>query len=230
VYRALVRAKVDVLAIEQASGDLADRQARAQRRIELARALTQALALARPLLILMQGVSGSGKSWLSERLFARVPAVRIRSDVERKRMIALDRSDVADDIYSAESNRRTYARALDCAEHALSAGFTTIIDATFLQLEDREPFYALAARLHIPHAIVTCNAGYSVLAARIVQRRQMHRDASDADLAVLRHQLDTFQPLTAAESSQAITARTDLTDVVETTLQAVRERIARFLR
>jgi aminoglycoside phosphotransferase family enzyme/predicted kinase len=228
VYRALVRAKVDVLAIEQASGNLADRHARAQRRIELARELTQTPV--QPALILMQGVSGSGKSWLSERLLARIPAVRVRSDVERKRLAGLNRAVEADNIYSIEFNRRTYERARVCAEHALSAGFTTIIDATFLQLEDREPFYALAARLHIPHAIVTCNAGYSVLAARIVQRRQMHRDASDADLAVLRHQLDTFQPLTAAESSQAITARTDLTDVVETTLQAVRERIARFLR
>jgi predicted kinase len=176
----------------------------------------------------MQGVSGSGKSWLSERLLAEGPAVRVRSDVERKRLAGLsDRPDEAYDLYSAEFNQRTYQRALDCAEHSLSAGYTTVVDATFLRRDDREPFYALAARLHIPHAIVACTAEYEVLAARVVQRKRSHQDASDADLAVLRHQLDTFQPLTIAESPQAITARTDAANVVETTLKAIRERIER---
>jgi aminoglycoside phosphotransferase family enzyme/predicted kinase len=226
VYRALVRARVDQLALEQAPNDTTDRRARMGHRIKLARELTQGPT--RALLIVMQGVSGSGKSWLSERLLAEGPAVRVRSDVERKRLARLaDRPGEAYDIYSAEFTQRTYQRALDCAEHSLSAGYTTIVDATFLQRDHREPFFALAARLHIPHAIVACSAEYAVLAARIVERKRTHQDASDADLAVLRHQLDTFQPLTIAESPQVITARTDLADVVDTTLKAIWERIER---
>jgi aminoglycoside phosphotransferase family enzyme/predicted kinase len=227
VYRALVRAKVDLLALEQVTSDAQDRRARMGRRIDLARELTHAPT--QQLLILMQGVSGSGKSWLSERLLAAIPAVRVRSDVERKRLAGLtEQPGEANDIYSAEFNRRTYQRALECAEDALSAGFVTIVDTTFLRRDDREPFYALAARFHAQHVIVACSAEYAVLAARIAQRKRTHRDASDADVAVLRHQLDTFHPLTVAESSQAIRARTDSTNVVEITLQAIRERIARY--
>ncbi|MBK9326972.1 MAG: AAA family ATPase [Hydrogenophilales bacterium] len=37
----------------------------------------------RPPLILMHGVSGSGKTWHSQRLLERLGAVRLRSDVER---------------------------------------------------------------------------------------------------------------------------------------------------
>ena len=42
-----------------------------------------------PRLIIMHGFSGSGKTWFSERLMARLPAIRLRSDIERKRMHGL---------------------------------------------------------------------------------------------------------------------------------------------
>ena len=43
-----------------------------------------------PTLILMHGASGSGKSWLSEHLVPTLRAVRVRSDLERKRARARD--------------------------------------------------------------------------------------------------------------------------------------------
>ena len=83
VYRALVRAKVDSIGAE---GDLAQREEfrrRLRMRVKTAAAFISAPS---PALIIMHGPSGSGKSSLSERLVVQLGAVRIRSDLERKRL------------------------------------------------------------------------------------------------------------------------------------------------
>ncbi len=83
-HRALVRAKVAALESEGATTEERERQASAHRAyIDCAREL---LASQRPRLILMSGLSGSGKTWLAERLAARIGAIHVRSDVERKRL------------------------------------------------------------------------------------------------------------------------------------------------
>lgn len=53
----------------------------------------------RPLLAITRGLSGSGKTTIGDALIARLPALRVRSDLERKRLHGLaarDRS-VRDD-------------------------------------------------------------------------------------------------------------------------------------
>src|SRR6185295_10576983 len=85
-YRALVRAKVDALAAEQVPARAAAYRDRLQRRI---RAALEWATPRQPMLILMHGVSGSGKSWLSRQLVPELLAIRIRSDLERKRMAGM---------------------------------------------------------------------------------------------------------------------------------------------
>ncbi|MBS0388705.1 MAG: AAA family ATPase, partial [Proteobacteria bacterium] len=83
VYRALVRAKVEALGLPAATGVDAGRERR------LADWLATALRLTQPrdlTLVIMHGVTGSGKSLLSEALVPVLGAVRIRSDLERKRL------------------------------------------------------------------------------------------------------------------------------------------------
>ncbi len=86
VHRALVRAMVDALAAEQDPRKRRDFARRFQARIDVAVDFVRPRP---PILILMHGPSGSGKSWLSERLVAagrrRAHPLRCRTQAPRGR-------------------------------------------------------------------------------------------------------------------------------------------------
>lgn len=166
-----------------------------------------------PRLLITHGVSGSGKSTVAGQLLAAAGAIRIRSDVERKRLFglsALQRSaDQALDIYTPEATRRTFDRLAECARSALQAGYPVIVDAAFLRRAERQTFRALAARLRVPFAILDCRAGEAQLRRRVVARGAGGSDASEANLGVLEHQLAFDEPLDAGERAVALEVATD---------------------
>lgn len=212
VYRALVRAKVASLRAAQQAGAAARRQ-RAIRAQYLACAERASLPRPRQLL-LMHGVAGSGKTWVSQALVERFGALRLRSDVERKRLCglpALARSASAVDcgLYDEDTTRTTYRQLVQSAREVLAAGFPVLVDAACLQRWQREMFYVLAAQLAVPWRIISCRADDATLRQRIVAREQSGGDASEADLAVLDHQLLCNDPLSAAEQGAAIVFDSD---------------------
>ncbi len=205
-YRALVRAKIDALSAEHAPDRAEDFRNRLQRRIRIADHWMQRRAGA---LVIMHGPSGSGKSWLSERLVQPLSAIRIRSDVERKRLAGIDVADsasaeVAHGIYSPQFSRRTYSRLVVCAEACCRAGVNVIVDAAFLDSSERERFRAVAERTAASYVIVSCQADRATLAARIRERDLGQRDASDASLVVLDDQLSRMQPFDAGEQQYVV--------------------------
>jgi predicted kinase len=182
---------------------------------------------ARGALILMCGLSGSGKSWLAERLVAALPAVRIRSDVERKRLAGLApdaRSGSALDagLYAREQSDVVYAHLVACATALLLGGEAAIVDATFLTAARREAFGSAAVRMGKPCVIVHCVAAPDVLAARIEQRARSAQDASEATLAVLAAQQKNYERPTAAEGV-VITVDTGAAPDIATTVRLIRQ-------
>lgn len=225
VYRALVRAKVDALAIEQ-TPRLADQFfARLQRRVRTAITLTER---PRPVLLLMHGLSGSGKSWLSERLVAPLQALRIRSDVERKRLTDTSQAVAAfkQGRYAPEVSHRVYARLMECAESCLQAGFNVIVDAAFLDESDQELFTGLADRLHVTCAFVSCHADPATLLNRVAARIERGADASEADQSVVNAQLRAFKPLSTQQRRPFIQVDTRNADVVAMVVGAVHTLLA----
>ena len=228
VYRALVRAKVDALTIEKVPVRAAEFRDRLQRRLAAAQTW---IAPERPTLILMHGASGSGKSWLSGRLAPALRAVRVRSDLERKRLAGIEPSapasaGVRKGIYTPSFSHRTYSRLADCAESCLRAGLSVIVDAAFLEASDRRLFRALAVRLKVPCTIVSCEADPITLAQRVDARSQEHQDASDATLAVLDTQLREFQPFEPDEERCVIHVDTQEPDVVKRVIEAIHLMVA----
>ena len=227
VYRALVRAKVDALTAEKVPARAAEFRERLQQRIRAAQTWT---APRRPVLLLMHGASGSGKSWLSERLVPKLHAVRVRSDLERKRLAGIEATGsaaarVREGIYTAQFSHRTYSRLADCAESSLRAGLSVIVDAAFLDTADRRLFRALAARLQVTCAIVSCEADPITLAQRVDERARQQKDASDASLAVLDAQLREFQPFEPAEEPLVIHVETGDADAVQTVADEIGARV-----
>lgn len=166
-----------------------------------------------PRLLITHGLSGSGKSTLAGRLSEAAGAVRIRSDVERKRIFGLSALQSSAggpvDIYTPEATRRTFGRLADCARATLQAGYAVIVDAAFLRRAERQRFRALAAQLQVPFAILHCSAGPARLRERVAERSAGAGDASEATLEVLRRQFALQEPLDADERAIAWEVATD---------------------
>ena len=207
VYRACVRAKVASIRLGQAPAQ------RDTLELDLARyvaAAERATATARPRLVLTTGLSGSGKSWLAEQLLAPLGAVRLRSDVERKRLAGLTpeaRSDGS--IYSGEMNRRTYDRLATLAEAALRDGFSVVVDAASLRSGERRLFRELAARLAVPFRLLCASASPATLHRRIAERARISHDPSEATAEVLAIQLAALEPPGADEAPFMVGVDTD---------------------
>ena len=202
VYRALVRAKVAALRV-QAPGDAHDGEV--ARYLRLAHALTQPRERA---LLIAHGVSGSGKSSGSQPLIEARGMVRLRADVERKRLFGLapDQSSAAvpGGIYTPETSARTYAELLNRARTLLDAGYPVLVDATFLKRAHRAPFIALANERGVPCRVLVFDAPPDVLRERVRRRAAEGRDASEATVQVLENQLIDLERPTDDEGAPVL--------------------------
>ena len=204
VYRAMVRAKVACIrAAQAASGGAAAgcawREAGAY--LSIAERLARGC---RPWLAVTCGLSGSGKSTAARLLMERTGAIRLRSDVERKRLFGLaaqerSRSGLDQSLYAPDAHVRTYRRLDALAREVLQCGYPAIVDAAFLKRSQREAFHALAREAGVPFAIVELRADAASLRERILRRERTGVDASEATLRVLEGQLKSAEPLAAEE-------------------------------
>nr|HET7859294.1 AAA family ATPase [Caldimonas sp.] len=204
VSRALVRAQVSALA--EAGGIAVQSACDAAGYLRLAAAIATG-ADAR--LAITHGLPGSGKSFVSERLLQEARALRVRSDVERKRLFGLaplqsSRDLAPERIYGQVATRQTYAHLRDLAALALRAGWPTIVDAAFLRRDERAAFAALATELGVPFAIVDCRAALPLLRERVRTRAVAGGDPSEADVAVLERLVAAAEPLADDEAARAI--------------------------
>lgn len=206
VYRALVRAKVDAIRLGQA--DISSRE-RTEAEADFSRYLTLAndyIQPKTPILIITHGMSASGKSTVTQQLLENMGAIRLRSDVERKRLFAIaadsdQGNNVNEGIYASEITQRTYTVLAELASGIITAGYPVIVDATFLKAAQREQFRKLAEADKVPFVILSFSALPDTLRGRIVDRDQ---GVSDANLAVLENQLKHWQPLTSDETAYVI--------------------------
>ncbi|MFH2134617.1 MAG: AAA family ATPase [Pseudomonadota bacterium] len=208
-YRAAVRAKIEAINAGQSAGSLRVRHLQACRtHLALGQ---RCLAGRYPALIITHGLPGCGKTTFAQYVLENLGAVRIRSDVERKRMYGLSALEgsrkLQVDIYSKDATTRTYGRLLDLARDLLAAGYPVVVDAAFLQREERKMFGSLARELGVPFAIATLEADEYTLRTRLRKRRH---DASEADVKVLEKLQAVQQPLAEEELKVALRFNTAL--------------------
>lgn len=233
VYRALVRAKVAALRLEQPG--LSQRQ----RENDLA-LLTSYLQLAenysqvrQPLLLLTHGLSGSGKTWFVEQLAPLCQAICLHSDRERKRLHRLDtdadsQSAIAGGIYTASAGRRTYERLGELAGGLIKAGISALIDATFIRRNDRERICQLACEHQVPLIILDFPLAEDRLRQRLRQRTGDPAAVSEATEEVLDYQLQQQEPLSAEEQkiSMTITPETEVAAIVRRIQEAESRKVS----
>ncbi|MET0075963.1 MAG: AAA family ATPase, partial [Candidatus Thiodiazotropha lotti] len=212
LYRAMVRAKVSAIRVCQPELSPADRMATLEEYLSYLNLAEKLVCHPPASLVITHGVSGAGKSTVSGQLAEQLMAIRIRSDVERKRLFPSPEGgagDIASDRYSSEATKTTYHHLAGLAAGLLQAGFSVIIDAAFLKGWQRGLFHQLAGRLQVPLLILDCQASRVQLQQRIIARQQQGGDASEADLSVLDLQQSGAEPLTAEERLLALRVETE---------------------
>jgi uncharacterized protein len=191
VYRSMVRAKVEWIRHQQALFEGRERGV-----VFKSPFLKLALDLSwqpERFLYITHGLSGSGKSTAAKHCVEQTGAVCIRSDVVRERMVE---KHSAAEKYSADLRGQVYNAMLKTAATVLEAGFSVVVDATFLRRADRQKFHDLANRVGVPFGIIDCQAPVDELERRIQERKG---DASEATVAVLHDQIRTQDALTQEE-------------------------------
>lgn len=200
LHRALVRAKVESLAARDAAiapDKRAAAEAAARRYVALALDLARQ---SRPALVVVCGLSGSGKSTVARRLADRLGFDWLRSDEIRKRLAgaapaARLSSGYAAGAYSRESTEQTYAALLADAAARLREGAGVIVDATFAAPTYRAQARAVAASAERPVLFVECTASHDEIVRRLTQRARRPDEVSDADVAIYLRQREEFVPL-----------------------------------
>ena len=190
VYRALVRAQVAHLRGAQ-------EQTAARRYLQTAIDWSKQQGAR---LFITHGLPGSGKTFASQKVLEQEGAVRLRSDVERKRLFGVgeleDSRAKGLNLYDAEATSRTYAHLFEVARIALQAGYPVILDAAFLRRAERSQALTLAQALNVRFLIVVCEVPLALLRERLQARSG---DASEADVAVLERLLAVAEPLASDE-------------------------------
>jgi len=230
-YRAYVRGKVDSIKGTEDGVPRAEQQDAldsARRHFALSYRYTWAYT---PALVVMCGLSGSGKSVLAAELAVRTGFLHVSSDIIRKQLAGLAPTaraggDHDTGIYSRDFSERTYTAMLDVARRQIESGRGVILDATFQLRRGRDAVRSLAARAATPLLFVECSCSPEEAERRIRQRAERDDNPSDADAQVYRRQRQRYQPFAIDDPDLlAIDTTGDSPSAVRVVEAALRRRL-----
>nr|WP_245399802.1 bifunctional aminoglycoside phosphotransferase/ATP-binding protein [Atopomonas sediminilitoris] len=226
-YRAMVRAKIALFGLAHAANDAERAQGFARYR-SYANLAESYSAIPSRFVAITHGVSGVGKSTVSLQLVSELGAIRVRSDVERKRLLgeqpASQQDALGQGIYSAQASEQTYRHIHQLAEQILQAGFSPLLDATYLKHAQRQAACDLAEEHATPFLILDCQAPDEQIAQWLEERRQAGDDPSDASLEVMRAQQASREPLSQEEQQHAKFINTHDSHSVASLIGRIRQR------
>ncbi len=225
-YRALVRAKVALFSMP-AEASPVQRATTLRQYRNYANLAESYSTIPSRFMAITHGVSAVGKSRVALRMVEALGAIRLRSDVERKRLFGEQQgsNNLGDGIYSAEASAATYERLHEIATTILRAGFPVVIDATYLKREQRDAAAKTAEATGVPCLILDCNAPQAVIASWLAQRQADATDPSDATLAVIEAQQANRDPLSAEEVLRSKRVQTNESGSVDTLIEQIRRRL-----
>ncbi len=168
------------------------------------------------MIVVVMGLSGSGKSFLANILHQDFGFEWLRSDLIRKELAGIKhyesaKSGYGEGIYSQEWTKRVYEEMIKRAKEKVSQGKRVVLDATFLQEWQRK-----LVKENFPEAIfLLAYAEEQVVIKRLKERQ----DVSDAGIEVYLKQKENFIPPPYAIPIDTNKKREELRAVLQEILQ-----------
>ena len=164
--------------------------------------------VAKPALIIVSGLPGSGKSYFSRKLAERFPSFIVESDALRKRLFPTP-------TYSAEESHRLFCSCHRLIEEFLGSGIPVILDATNLVEHHREPLYRIAQRLQAKLILVQVEAPWELVRQRLKGRAERinHEDKSDASWSIYQRMRTRVEQI--SRNYFAVDTSRDITPVID---------------
>ncbi len=227
-YRALVRAKVNAIKLSQIVINKTKENIDSKNRVisKINKYTNKALEIqskSNGCLIIMHGLSGSGKSYISKFISNNLPAILIRSDIERKRFCIDRKSKIKaskncrliekshsakffrGDPYNHEVSKWLFHKWIPkISASALATGYITIVDATYLKREERDLMNKVATNMGSSFHIIECICNEINARKRLKRRAIDGNDASDANYEVREKQKKYLQPLSEVEKQKSL--------------------------
>jgi aminoglycoside phosphotransferase family enzyme/predicted kinase len=176
-YRACVRAKVNLLRAAQVDADEAKKLLGLSEKY-LQVALEAAGKLGDPLLLVVRGPAGVGKTTLASQLAEVLGGEHLQTDQIRRQLFGLASS--LEDRYTEQSRLRVYQEMFSQAGEMLQAGSTVVLDGTFLTLDLQQECHELAKASAARLLMVNCSLSAESATDRIRERAKQGDSLSDA--------------------------------------------------
>jgi hypothetical protein len=231
-YRAFVRGKVESMQLDETEVSESQRAAAAGRaRAYFALALEYAQTPSPRALVVMVGLSGSGKSHMAGAVASRLGAVLLRSDMARRRLAGMVVGEHADlpygsGVYSDEGRAQVYEVLHASALEHLRRGRPVVLDATYARLADRNAARRVAEAAGVPAMVLQVMCDEGTVRRRLARRREESATVSDARWETYLAQREHFQPPhddeVAPERLLRLDGAASLRENVERALRAVR--------
>lgn len=169
----------------------------------------------KPIMVVMTGLMGSGKSVLAASLAPFLDAEVIRTDILRKELLNIRPEErhlekFGEGIYSPELTARTYEKAFERARAALGAGRSAIIDGSFKKNADRIAALRIAQGAGAGFFVVECECAVETVRERLERRLEESRDASDGRWELYELQRADYEPVSSLPAQAHIKADTCL--------------------
>lgn len=207
-YYACVRGKVTSLRLSQ-------KEFTANERLEIKQsaekyfnlAYSYAARLTNPVLIMMAGLMGSGKSYQARVLAAQLGADVIVTDILRKELFHIQPTErrheaFGQGIYSDDISRQVYDKALELALQTIHRGKSVILDASFKKREERRKALDVARNHGIVSYVLECSCPDHITKARLEKRERNNDNTSDGRWELFQKQQNDFDTITEVPDHQ----------------------------
>ena len=162
--------------------------------------------VAKPALVAVSGLPGTGKSYFCSKLAERLPFVILESDALRKVLFSLP-------SYSPKESSCLFQAVHRLIERLLKKGISLILDATNLSERHREYLYSIAEHLDVKLVLVRVEAPPQVVRGRLESRLEDSGSKSDADWAIYQRMKSVAQKI--RRNHYAVDTSRDISPVLD---------------